>query len=134
MQYCHDMPFLLYRFGGSHLAAACTVGNGDITAMVFIDGVHQCLEKWPVGRPVLQPVVSYKEMDHLLNHGVFKVCFGEVEGSAESQQMVVRFASAIGKYPDFRFILTNEGSDFAESDGHLREAPTKYLNVKQIVF
>ena len=85
-----DLPDRLLRGGACPLQRAA-VGNGDVSAELFVDGLHPRPEKAAVRRRVLLLLRQDFIVDHLVEQDVFQLTFGKIVLCADPDAEIVVF-------------------------------------------
>lgn len=80
---CAEQDVMMSQGGvGSRFRLACAVRHCDVSSMTLVDGVHKGAEHRSVGGGILQAVVEYIKVYHLVDEGVFHNILREVESRA----------------------------------------------------
>lgn len=99
-QYGYDMPSWR-RVGRGTFVGRRAVAYGQFASVGYIDAVHEATKQRAVGRGVMQSVVVYEIMYHLVDDGVVDGAGCEVETGGDAQLEVGVFFTSVGQrdYP-----------------------------------
>lgn len=99
-QYGYDVPSWR-RVGRCTFVGCRAVAYGQFASVGYIDAVHEATKQRAVGRGVMQSVVVYEIMYHLVDDGVVDGVGCEVETGGDAQLEVGVFFTSVGQrnYP-----------------------------------
>lgn len=129
---CDDMPT---RSRVNRLLALyfrSLVRNGEVSAKLLVDAVHDVPKEETMRTGVLQLIHAYVVVDHLVNDGIFDYLFRQIYSGVDAKAEVEVLLLSVRKYAHFVRALSQESLRIAQFDGKFGETSFEHLLVELI--